>query len=165
MTNYRLSALVVVSIALTACSKGTSRATGGAAATTQAASGNACDRKLLTASDVTDLLGAPVTETKTIPGDAQSCVFGTGGFNSVSVTLRPGLGDVTVKTWLDGKMPVSAVPQSGVGDRAAWVADLSEVVATKSNVLCDIQFRGGSTRTAAQQAAIGALCNKVFAAG
>lgn len=164
MTNYCLSALGIVSIAFAACSKGTSQTTGGAA-TTQVAAGNACDRKLLTAADVTDLLGAPVTESKTIPGDAQTCVFGTSGFNSASVTIRPGVGDMTVKTWLDGKMPVSAVPLSGVGDRAAWVADLSEVVSTKANVLCDIQFRGGGTRNAAQQAAIGALCNKIFAAG
>ena len=141
------------------------RQRGALPASSQAVTGNACDRKLLTPADVADLLGAPVTETKTIPGDAQSCVFGTAGFNSVSVTIRPGLGNVTVQTWLDGRMPVSAVPHSGVGDRAAWVADLSEVVATKANVLCDIQFRGGGTRTAAQQASIGALCNKIFAAG
>jgi hypothetical protein len=158
-------ALGVLSITFAACSKGGSQTTGGATASSRVAAGNACDRKLLVASDVADLLGAPVTETKTIPGDAQSCEFGTAGFNSVSVTIRPGLGNVTVQTWLDGKMPVSAVPLSGVGDRAAWVADLSEVVATKANVLCDIQFRGGGTRSAAQQAAIGALCNKIFAAG
>lgn len=165
MTNRCVLVAAVLSIALAACSKSASHTTASAAASSQAPAGNACDRKLLTAADVTDLLGAPVTDTKTIPGDAQSCVFGTGGFNSVSVTMRPGLGDVTVKTWVDGKMPVSAAPMSGVGDRAAWVAELSEVVATKANLLCDIQFRGGGTRSAAQQAAIGALCNKIFAAG
>jgi hypothetical protein len=165
MTNYRLPALAILSLTLAACSKGTLQTPGGAAASSQVATGNACDRKLLAAADVADLLGAPVTETKTIPGDAQSCEFGTAGFNSVSVTIRPGLGDMTVQTWLDGKMPVSASPLSGVGDRAAWVVDLSEVVATKANVLCDIQFRGGGARNAAQQAAIGALCNKIFAAG
>jgi hypothetical protein len=164
MTNRYVVALCVLGLALAACSKGASQTAGGTATASQAPAGNACDRKLLTAADVTDLLGAPVTETKTIPGDAQTCVFNTGGFNSVSVTLRPGLGDVTVKTWLDGKMPVSAVAQPGVGDRAAWVSDLSEVVATKGNVLCDIQFRGGGTKTAAQQTAIGGLCNKIFAA-
>jgi hypothetical protein len=165
MTNRCLLALGILSMALAACSKGGSQTTRGAAAGSQVAGGNACDRKLLTPADVTDLLGAPVTETKTIPGDAQSCEFGTAGFNSVSVTIRPGLGNVTVQTWLDGKMPVSAVPLSGVGDRAAWVADLSEVVATKANVLCDIQFSGGGTRSPAQQAAIGALCTKIFAEG
>jgi hypothetical protein len=165
MTNYRLTALAILSITFAACSKGTSQTAGSAGANSEAVAGNACDRKLLTPADVADLLGAPVTETKTIPGDAQSCVFRTGGFNSVSVTIRPGLGNVTVQTWLDGKMPLSAAPLSGVGDRAAWVADLSEVVATKANVLCDIQFRGGGARDAAQQAAIGALCNKMFAAG
>src|ERR1700722_4735110 len=148
MTNRCLLVLGVLSLAVGACSKSTSQAATAGGSNAQAAAGNACDRKLLTAADVTDLLGAPVTETKTIPGDAQTCVFNTGGFNSVSVTIRPGLGDVTVKTWLDGKMPVSAVAQPGVGDRAAWVSDLSEVVATKGNVLCDIQFRGGGTKTA-----------------
>jgi hypothetical protein len=165
MTNRCALVAAVLSITLAACSKSASHTTASAAASSPAPAGNACDRKLLTAADVTDLLGAPVTETKTIPGDAQSCEFGTAGYNSVTVTIRPGLGDVTVQTWVDGKMPVSAAPMSGVGDRAAWVAELSEVVATKANLLCDIQVSGGSKRSATQQAAIGALCNKVFAAG
>ncbi len=165
MTNYRWPALAILGITLGACSKGASQTSGAAPASSPVVVGNACDRKLLTQADVTGLLGAPVTETRTLPGDPQSCEFVTAGLNSVTVTLRPGVGDMTVQTWLDGKMPVSAAPLSGVGDRASWVTELSEVVSTKGNVLCDIQARVGGGAKAAQQATVGALCNKIFAAG
>src|ERR1700684_3429568 len=112
MTNHCLPTLAILSIALAACSKGTSQTSGGAAASAHVVAGNACDRKLVAPADVADLLGAPVTETHAIPGDPQSCEFRTASFNTVSVTIRPGLGNVTVQTWLDGKMPVSAVPLS-----------------------------------------------------
>jgi hypothetical protein len=125
--------------------------------------GNACDRKLITPAQVADILRAPIVEVRTIVGDPQTCEFKTAGTNSVSISLRPGLGDVTVKTWLDGRMPMSASPLPGVGDRAAWVADLGEVVATKANVLCDIQTTGGAGPTGALQQKIGALCNTILA--
>jgi hypothetical protein len=76
------------------------------------------------------------------------------------VALRPGLGDVTVKTVLSGGENVSATPLSGVGDSAAWTPILKEVNATKNNVLCDISFATGGNATAQQ---VGALCNKIFA--
>ena len=103
-------------------------------------------------------------ETKALAGDPQTCELGTAGSASVTISLRPGLGDVTVQTWLDGRMPVSATPLAGVGDHAAWVTDLSEVVATKGNLLCDIQTSGASGSKATVQQKVGALCNSIFAA-
>jgi hypothetical protein len=165
MTNRWILALGVLGAVL-ACSKGPSHAASAGASASQAALGNACDRKLLTPEDAADILGAPVTGAKPIPGDPQSCEFQTASYSSITASIRPGLGDVTVKTWLDGKMPLSAVPLSGVGDKAAWVAELGEVVATKGNVLCDIQAgAGGGGAKNDKQAKAGALCNKIFAAG
>jgi len=146
--------LLVLVLAVAACSKGTTHAT----ARSSVPDGNACDRHLVTASDAAAILGAPITDTKTLPGDAQTCVFTTAAFSTLTITLRPGLGTVTVATWLGGKMPVGATPLDGVGERAAWVSSLHEVVATKNALLCDVQAGGAS------QAALGALCNKIFAA-
>jgi hypothetical protein len=132
------------------------------------AAGNACDRKLLTTADVSGLLSATVDSVYTIPGDPESCKFSTAAFAWVEVTLRPGQGRVTVQTWNSGKMPLTAAPFSGVGNEAAWVNDLHEVVAEKNNVLCDIQLTGpapalAQSPVAEQQQKIGALCNKIFA--
>lgn len=156
----------LVSIALAAgCAKSSSQsARKPAGASRPVPPGNACERKLVTQADAAAILGAPTVETTTIAGDPQSCKFNTGGYGSVTMTLRPGLGDVTVQTWLDGRMPVSATAISGVGDRAAWVTDLSEIVATKDNLLCDIQISGSGESKAAVQQKVGALCNTVFAA-
>jgi hypothetical protein len=153
-------------------------APGAAAATRPAATsrapargstGNACDRKLLTAADAATVLSEPITGTKPIPGDAQTCKFTTGSYSSVSVSLRPGLGRATVGAWLSGKMPIGATPLAHVGEHAAWVGDLNEVIAEQNDVLCDIQVTGLAAvyerrPTEAKQQAIGALCNKIFAA-
>ena len=137
------------------------------AATGPANSGNACDRKLLTAADAAGILSDPITGSKPIPGDPQSCKFITATYWSITVMLRPGMGRTTVETWKSGRMPVAAVPLAGVGDDAAWVDDLHEVVAEKNDLLCDVQVMGFSTpprggSTAAQQKAIGGLCNTIF---
>jgi hypothetical protein len=129
--------------------------------------GNACDRKLLTAADAAGILSEPVTGTKPIPGDPQSCEFTTGSFSSVEVTLRPGLGRTTLGVWKSGRMPVSGTTLTGVGDEAVWVDPLSEVVAEKNDLLCDIQVTGLAgvlqhKPAADRQKAIGALCNKIF---
>jgi hypothetical protein len=85
----------------------------------------------------------------------------TAGDYTVTVALRPGLGDATVKTVLSGGENVQASPLPGVGDSAAWTPTLKEVNATKNNVLCDITPGGGGINATAQQ--VGALCNKIFA--
>jgi hypothetical protein len=157
--------------ATTACSKGTpaSAATAsGHVGAVHASTGNACDAKLLTVADVNGILADPVTGTKPIPGDPQSCEF-TAGSSGLTVSLRPGLGRVTVGTWKRGKMPISSTPLPGVGDEAVWQGTLNEVIAEKNNLLCDIQLSGPpwglkKGTTAEHQAAIGGLCNKIFAA-
>jgi hypothetical protein len=94
-----------------------------------------------------------------LAGDAQSCEFKSGGV-SIIVSLRPGVGDLTVKTVLSGGENVEATALAGVGDKAAWTPLLHEVNATKNNVLCDINPAGASSVTQQQ---LGALCNKIFA--
>jgi hypothetical protein len=131
--------------------------------------GNACDRKLLTTADVAPLLSKPVTGAEPIPGDLQSCRFKTAGFPSVTIALRPGLGRATLASWTEGRMPLSASPMAGVGDEAVWVNDLTEVVAEKNDLLCDVQVTGlaavlSDQPPAARQKAIGTLCDRIFEA-
>ena len=137
-------------------------------AATRVPVGNACDRKLLTAQDAATVISDPITGSKPIPGDPGSCEFTTGSFSSVTVSLRPG-GKASLAVWQSGRMPVSATPLAGVGDEAVWVNGLTEVVAEKDDLLCDIQVTGLAAvldhqPAAAKQKAIGALCNKIFAA-
>jgi hypothetical protein len=136
------------------------------AATTPA--GNACDRRLVTKDDVAGILREPIVRMKSLAadGDAQSCAFETAGFATVTISLRPGLGNATVDTWASGRMPASAAPLAGVGDRAVWSAELEEVIATKNDLLCDIGVSGPpepSTSTDVVQQRLGDLCNKIFA--
>jgi hypothetical protein len=130
--------------------------------------GNACDRKLLTTADVAGILRDPITGVKAIPGAPEACIFTTASFPSITVTLRPGVGRTTVATWKAGRMPLPATPLAGVGDEAVWVSDLNELVAEKSDLLCDIQVSGVARdlagSTAVEQQKVGALCNKIFAA-
>jgi len=165
----RLGALTLILVAaLAACSK--PRAAGGESSVSQSAApvatapaGNACDRKLITQADVVGLLSEPIASVGPIEGDPQSCRFTTTGFSSVSVALRPGVGNATVGTWLSGAMGSPAASLAGVGDRAAWSSQPKEVNATKNNLLCDIGATGPATKPATQEK-IGALCNKIFAA-
>jgi len=152
-----------------ACSKPASN-TGAPAASqgaTNAAStpaGNACDRKLVTSADAAEILGEPVASEETLPGDAQSCVFSTAGFTTLTISLRPGLGRATVDTWATGKMPMPVTNVSGVGERAVWQSTLKEINAEKNNLLCDIGVVGAGHSAGATPEKLGALCNKIFAA-
>jgi hypothetical protein len=127
-----------------------------------------CDRQVLKAEDVSGILSAPITGTKPLPGDAQSCEFTTATFPAIIVSVRPGLGRTTLDAWTMGKMPLRSSPLSGVGDAAVWLETLHEVIAQKNAILCDIQVRGGGSDLAlngnALPTAVGALCNKIFAA-
>jgi hypothetical protein len=153
--------------ALAACSKIAANATAAReSAGAPVAAPNACDRKLVTQADMAGILGEPVTSMATLPGDPQTCVFQTASSTSVTVSLRPGIGRMTVDTWAAGKMPISATPLAGVGERAVWQSTLHEVIAEKGNVLCDIGVAGPPAATAAATPArVGALCAKIFAAG
>jgi hypothetical protein len=167
----KLHTVIVLLITLAGCSKPTTgngssqaAAQGGASVAVASASppaGSACDRKLLTAADVSEILKGTITVAP-LPGDPQSCLFKSSDQTfDLTVSLRPGLGDLAVKTVLAGGENVSATPLAGVGDRAAWTPMLHEVNATKNNLLCDIQAPGNNSAT---QQTLGALCNKIFAA-
>jgi hypothetical protein len=135
---------------------------------TPAVATSVCDRHILSPEDVAGILSAPITGTKPLPGDAQSCEFVTATFPAIIVSVRPGLGRTTVDTWAAGKMPLDSGALSGVGDAAVWLETLHEVIAQRNAVLCDIQVRGGGSDLAltgnALPTAVGALCNKIFAA-
>jgi hypothetical protein len=161
---------VILLLVLAACSKpvsnpgapAASQGAGNAGASTPA--GNACDRKLVTSADAAEILGEPVASVKTLPGDAQSCVFTTSDFTTLTISLRPGLGRATVDTWAAGKMPMPVTNVSGVGEQAVWQSTLKEINAEKNNLLCDIGVVGAGHSAGATPEKLGALCNKIFAA-
>jgi hypothetical protein len=161
--------LLIAALFLAACSK--SPAGGGAASSTAAPrantaaaapAGTACDRKLITAADVAPLLSEAVSEQKTLAGDPQSCVFGTANFSSVTVSLRPGLGKVTIDQIKSGATNQKVTDLPGVGERAVWDSTLKEVDAEKNGVLCDVSAIGPATGGATAEK-VGALCTKIFA--
>jgi hypothetical protein len=131
-----------------------------------AVAGSACERKLLTAADAATVIAGPITGTRPLAGDRGACEFTTAGYASVIVSLRPN-GKATLAVWKSGRMPVSGTPLAGVGDDAVWVGSLDEVVAERNDLLCDIQVNGFAAvlhdrSAAAEQKAVGALCNRIF---
>lgn len=165
--------------ALAACSQGASTSSPvlpGAKVASAANQGNVCDRKLLTLDDVGGILDQPVTGTKPLPGDPQTCYFITAqdaqGGGKIRVSLRDGHGKATIDSFTSGRMNdfAKSTPLAGVGDEAVWLPDLHEVDARKGDVLCVVgvpMFMSNALRDAgeaAQQQRLGALCNKVFAA-
>jgi hypothetical protein len=167
----RSSLSVCMLIVLAGCSNAGGPAAGDS---THAAAGAntapvACDAQPLKVKDVAGILVAPITELKPVAGDSQSCEYSTGSFPAITISVRPGLGQSTVDAWIAGRMPLKATPITGVGDAAVWQESLHEVIAQKNNLLCDAQVRGGAGDIAlaadALPNALGALCNKIFAAG
>ena len=160
---------LILLLVLAACSKpvsntGDPRSQGAGNAGASTPAGNACDRKLVTSADAAAILGEPIASEKALPGDAQSCVFTTAGFTTLTISLRPGLGRTTVDTWAAGKMPMPVTDVSGVGERAVWQSTLKEIIAEKNNLLCDIGVVGPGQGAGATPETLGALCNKIFAA-
>jgi len=172
--------ILLAACSLAACSQGASMGQKGvgekslqvtAATKTQ---GNVCERKLLTLTDVAGILDAPVTGTKPLHGDPQTCYFVSAnsdqGGAELRITLRPGHGKKTLESFTSGMMNAYATwkPLSGVGDEAVWLPDLHEVDARKGDVLCVVgvpMFMGKDLRDAgeaAQKQRLGTLCNKVF---
>src|ERR1700722_17209066 len=79
-------------LVLGACSKpvsksGADASQGAANAAASTAAGNACDRKLVTSADAAEILGESVASEKALPGDAQSCVFTTADFTTLTISL------------------------------------------------------------------------------
>lgn len=122
-----------------------------------------CESRVITAADVSDLLTGPIT-TKGLAGDPQSCVFEGANSTSITFSVRPGLGEVSVGSWTSGKMPVPGAPVNDVGDKAVWQDTLRELIATKHNVLCDVQATGTTGSAAQVQRTFAALCGKIWAA-
>jgi hypothetical protein len=167
MSQHRYLALIGL-LALTACSKpaanGGSSASPSAAAVASAPAGSPCDRKLITTADMAPLFSEPITSMKALPGDPQSCVFETAGFSSAHVSLRPGLGHMSIDMILSGKTNQTVTRLSGIGDRAVWDATLKEVDAEKNGALCEVGAIGPATDGATAEK-VGAICSKIFAGG
>lgn len=167
----RIAAVCALGV-LIGCSKSPAPATAESVARgaggTLAVATSVCDRHILKLEDVGGILSAPVTGTESLPGDAQSCEFTTTAFPAIIISVRPGVGRTTVDAWATGKMPLQTTPLAGVGDTAVWQDTLHEIIAQKDAVLCDIQVRGGAgdlgVNDKALPMAVGALCNKIFAA-
>jgi hypothetical protein len=130
----------------------------------------ACDPRVPTARYVGWAVAAPVQSLGVVPGDAQTCEFASAGFKDrvrLFVSVRPGMGHLTIQSWLDGKMPLRAQPVAGIGTRAVWLAELDELLAERDNLLCDIAVirsdEAKSKQDAALAARLGVLCNKIFA--
>lgn len=159
--------LAAACVAIAGCSKAPAagQAAAGPAVTGSVSppTGSACDRHLITKEDVAPLLSEPISGVKPLAGDAQSCTFETAGFSTVTVSLRPGLGDLTVQQVQSGATNQTVTPLAGVGDKAVWDPILKEVDATRNNTLCEIHAIGPATDPATQ-ARVGALCTKILAA-
>lgn len=135
----------------------------GAKGSGTATTGNPCDRKLVSLPDLAGIMASDAVKTEALEGDPQSCVFSNALGGTITVTVRPGLGDVTVAAWEKGQMNVPATPVAGVGDRAVWQDTMNEVIATKNNVLCDISVMGApGTAAPGAQKRLGDLCNVIF---
>lgn len=170
----RLVSLMAALGLIAACSKSTGSSprpsAAGASGRPSAMLGNACERKLLTADDVAGILSEPITGTKPLKGDSQTCYFITAATESqggpeIMISVRPGLGRVTVQTWEQGRMGIPAVPIHGIGESAVWIAATKEVDAQKNDLLC-VAGVGGSALIEHfddLQKKLGGLCNTIFA--
>jgi hypothetical protein len=124
---------------------------------------NVCDGKIITPEDLVSVLPG-ASNGKALDGDPQTCEYEAPDAGRVSITVRPGLGDVTVGSWVSSKVAVASVGVNGIGDRAIWQRTLRELVATKHNVLCDISAEAIKGSDADLQAKFGQLCAKIWAA-
>ena len=162
----RLSLLLLAACAsFASCSNQSGASLASASA---AAAASPCETLVLKAADLAGLLQAPITHATDLAGDGQSCAFLTTGFSAITVSVRPGLGRASLDAWIAGKMSLAVTPLPGVGDAAVWQDTLHEIIARKSDLLCDIQLRGVSEDIAvsadALPGALGGLCNRIFAA-
>ena len=168
--------LAISAGALPACSRSAPGATAASPGKPSAAApkvpGSVCDLRLLGIADVDGILDKPITGTKPLQGDAQTCYFTAGGGAEVKVSLRPGLGDATLASYTSGHMSEFAKWQAlgGVGDKAVWNPQLNEVTASKDNVLCEAGPGAGAMflnaelrKSGKAYERLGVLCNKVFA--
>jgi hypothetical protein len=125
--------------------------------------GNPCERKLVGQTDVAGIMTSPVVKMDALEGDPQSCIFSTGTGGTITVMVRPGLGNVSVSGWENGQMNVPSISIRGVGERAVWQDTMNEMIATKNDVLCDVSVMGPpGTAASGAQKRLGDLCNMIF---
>lgn len=173
-----LSVVLGAVCALGACSKSPANANAGTPSHANVAAvpaGTACDRKLLTAQDLDGIFSDPLTPTRGLKGDPQTCYMvpasQTPGGPQLMTSLRPGYGLATLGSFSSGMMKDYATwkPLGGVGDEAIWRTDMVEITARKDDLLCEISVGSASPGFYAaaeeiRQKKLGALCNKIFAA-
>jgi hypothetical protein len=163
-----ITAVSALALAQSGCSRGSPDAAAESAAVSEKAAGavlphgNACERSRVTRDDVAGLLSEPIRSVEPLVGDAQSCQFTSTNDSTVTVSVRPGLGDQTLAEISSGQANQTVVPLAGVGQKAVWNGVLKEVNATKDNLLCDIGVVGPASGPATAEK-VGALCNKIFA--
>ncbi len=176
-------ALAIALCATVACSQTASpsaaQTNAGSVASTQANASSDSDRpidcsKILSSSDVSDLLTAPVTMKKT-GGDNNDCDFTVA--SGASITVAFATGSDGKYRWKSASDPTLAmVPMQGLGDKAMRrvMGEGVDVVATKGDLLCWVTMLGTNSasdtanitklRGDALAEKLGALCNKGFAA-
>jgi hypothetical protein len=118
--------------------------------------------------EVSRILGARVMSVRVVPGDSETCELRSGSSVRIYMSLRPGLGRLTLQSSIDGRMPLAAWSFAGVGDRAIWQPELNEVIAEQGDLLCDVAVARPAGRVAeptrpSLPIRLGTLCNKVFA--
>ncbi|MEP6494248.1 MAG: hypothetical protein ABJF01_16315 [bacterium] len=128
-----------------------------------------CDARTPADRVISRALGVAVKRAGPLASDRQTCEFESANRMRLFVSVRPGMGRLTIDSWLNGRMPLEAAPFSGVGDRALWQPELGELLAERGDLLCDITVteRNGKRRVplAANLAErLGVLCNSVFVA-
>jgi hypothetical protein len=111
-----------------------------------------------------------VKRVSALASDRQTCEFESAEHKRLDVSVRPGVGRVTIDSWLNGRMPLNAMRLSGVGERAVWQPELNEVLAEQNDLLCDATLvrstgaeRPGARATEELDERLGAICNEVFA--
>lgn len=119
----------------------------------------------ISADDVSSALNARTNAERTVLDDPQTCQFLIAGPATVDVSVRPGLGRVTVSSWIRGYMPLPAAPVAGIGDHAVWQPQLRELIAEQNDLLCDVTVDVGQPKgnTDSVRGRAGALCTMVFA--
>lgn len=125
-----------------------------------------CRRRIgVGAGDVSVALNVRTSVERTIRSDPHTCEFVISGPATVDVSVRPGLGRVTVSSWTSGRMPLTADAVTGVGDSAVWQPQLRELIAEKDDLLCDVTVDVGLWKgsTGSLRDRAGALCTMVFA--
>jgi hypothetical protein len=166
---YLLAVVVIAACSRSSSDSGSSNASPGATKSAAQPAGTPCERKLIAAADVAGIFPEPITGTKPLAGDAQTCYFITAddehGGPQIRVTVRDGSGTRTIAAWKSGKMGSDATPLAGVGDEAIWVDALKEVNATKNNTLCNVALAGSAVigHYTDLNKKLGDVCNKIFA--